>query len=409
MNKSIAIIVQRYGSEINGGAELHCRLLAETLSKVHDVEVLTTAAIDYNTWKSELPEGETFVNGIKVHRFTCKERDRRLSRKSANALSNPIYLLKHLRFKSLLRKFSPKWKDGEIWLKAQGPYCEALIGYLEKNHQKYDVLIFMSSLYYPTAVGIRIAPEKSILIPTAHDERAIYFHPYKQVFNTPAYIIYNTLTEKEFVEKLFRNHSIPNCIAGIGIEPVNPTFRFPKDKYGITDDFIVYVGRITPDKVVDLFDDFSEYKKCYSSTLKLVLIGQASISIPAHPDIIHLGFVSDELKNSAIKSALLLVLPSKFESLSMVVLESLYFRTPVLVSRKCEVLVEHCKISGAGFTFNNRTDFNNALEFARNNKAELKEMGVLGEKYVSVNYNWDTVIQKFNKAFDSIKTAQLKQ
>lgn len=38
----IAIVVQRYGADINGGAELHARYVAERLARYADVRVLTT-------------------------------------------------------------------------------------------------------------------------------------------------------------------------------------------------------------------------------------------------------------------------------------------------------------------------------------------------------------------------------
>ena len=49
--KKIAIVVQRYGLEVNGGAELHARLLAEELNKSNLVEVFTTCALDYDLWE----------------------------------------------------------------------------------------------------------------------------------------------------------------------------------------------------------------------------------------------------------------------------------------------------------------------------------------------------------------------
>lgn len=53
-NKKIAFVVQRYGLDVNGGAEYHCRLIAERMTKYFDVEVLTTCAIDYMTWKMNM-------------------------------------------------------------------------------------------------------------------------------------------------------------------------------------------------------------------------------------------------------------------------------------------------------------------------------------------------------------------
>ena len=58
----LAVVVQRYGADINGGAELHARYIAERLSRHAEVEVVTTCARDYVTWKNELPPGVEEIN-----------------------------------------------------------------------------------------------------------------------------------------------------------------------------------------------------------------------------------------------------------------------------------------------------------------------------------------------------------
>ena len=67
--EKIAFIVVRYGKDINGGAEYHCRMLAERLVNDYDVEVLTTCVKNYVTGDNEYPEGEEILNGVLVRRF----------------------------------------------------------------------------------------------------------------------------------------------------------------------------------------------------------------------------------------------------------------------------------------------------------------------------------------------------
>ena len=103
----IAIIVQRYGTEILGGSEYHCRLVAERLACRHDVEILTTCARDYITWANDYPVGTDRVRGVTVRRFAnALERDIN----SFNDYSNWIF---HNRHSS---------DDEQEWLKQRGAH-----------------------------------------------------------------------------------------------------------------------------------------------------------------------------------------------------------------------------------------------------------------------------------------------
>ena len=165
------------GAEILGGSEYHCRLIAERLAPRHQVEVLTTCAADYITWKNEYPEGSDRVRGVTVRRF-------------ANARTRDIQAFN--RYSEWIFN-NPHSRDDEIeWLRQQGPWCPSLLEYLEKNQAQYDVLICFTYLYAPTVLGVRIAPHKTILVPTAHDEPAIHLEIYKELFSLPAGMAYNT-------------------------------------------------------------------------------------------------------------------------------------------------------------------------------------------------------------------------
>ena len=66
---NLLFVVQRYGANVAGGAEAHCRMFAERLAaRGHDVTVLTSCARDYDTWADAYPPGVERIDGVDVHR-----------------------------------------------------------------------------------------------------------------------------------------------------------------------------------------------------------------------------------------------------------------------------------------------------------------------------------------------------
>ena len=76
--KRIALVNQRYGTEVNGGSEYYTRLIAERLTDDFEVDVITTKALDYTTWENYYKADSEDINGVHVLRFhveACRAED----------------------------------------------------------------------------------------------------------------------------------------------------------------------------------------------------------------------------------------------------------------------------------------------------------------------------------------------
>jgi glycosyltransferase involved in cell wall biosynthesis len=253
-------------------------------------------------------------------------------------------------------------------------------------------------------MGIREVYHKSIFVPTAHDEPYIYFNIYKDIFHKSRAIIYLTEKEKKFVEKQFMNHNVPNEVAAVGVSipEIVDAYAFQREK-GLTD-YIIYVGRIDEAKgCITLFDYFTQYKKRYPGSLKLVLMGKPVLPIPEDQDIISLGFVDEEEKVKGIAGAVALVLPSQYESLSLSVLEAFSLGTPVIVNGKCEVLLDHCVKSNAGLYYEDYWEFEGCIQYMLTHKEECQIMSDNAIEYIQDNYQWKVIDEKWNRFMENIE------
>lgn len=382
----IGFVVQRYGLEVSGGAELEARLLAEHLAPYVQVEVLTTCALDYMTWANHYPAGIEQVNGIPVRRFPIQSsRDVAAFNKfSADILSRP---------------HSPY--DEIRWMELQGPNAPTLFEFLREHHYRYDLILFFTYLYATTFWGLQIAPFKSLLFPTAHDEQWIYFDIFRMVFHLPRGFIFNSPEEDRFVRTLFHNEYIPGVVLGVGIEtPPRQSVRVIEEPY------LLYLGRIDESKgCSELFRYFLRYKEETRDPIKLVLIGSQAMRIPDHPDILFLGFMKEE-RFGWLEQAELLILPSPHESLSLATLEAWALGVPVLVNAAAVVLKSHCLRGQGGLYYTTEDEFIAALRLLRSNGKLRVQLGTQGKAYVERKYRWERIekayVEFFRKMYDLV-------
>ena len=392
MKKKIAIINQRYGLEVNGGSELYSRQIAERLIAKYDVEVLTSCAVEYVKWSNYYKEGVEQINGVTIRRFkTLHEREPKVfSALDSMMLSNP-----HI-----------EEEISEQWIEHMGPYCPELVEYVDKHQDEYEAIIVVTYLYYTAVKSIVRIKNKAIFIPTAHQEPFIHFDMYKKVFGAADAYVFLTDEEKDLVHSIFHNEDVPYEVMGVGVEvpEVVDSERFKK-KYNL-DNYLIYVGRIDEGKDCPrLFKYFLEYKRRVKSDLKLVLMGKAVCDIPKSPDIISLGFVSEEDKFDGIKGAKALILPSKFESLSISVLEAMTLSVPVIVNGICDVLKGHCVKSNGGLYYKNYFEFEGCINYMMEHPEEYAIMCKNARKYVEDYFQWDDIMKKFDSIIERVGKA----
>ena len=426
----LALIVQRYGPEVLGGSEHLCRLLAERLATQHEVDILTTCARDYVTWKNEYSEGSDRVRGVNVRRFAvAMTRDI----EAFNQQSDWIFNHPHTR------------ADEMDWLKQQGPWCPGLIDHLRRTEHQYDILIFFTYLYATTVLGLEVNPSKSILISTAHDEPAIGLDIYREVFMRPAALCYLTESERQFVQGRFADRPLLEEVVGVGVD-IPQRQPYPRLSSSSTDeadeergataavdedaprDFtpshllargaifrrrhrlygpvLLYGGRIDPGKgCEELIEYFSGFIK-EGGDATLALMGVKLMALPEEPAIRFAGLLSDRERVQALEAATVVACPSPYESLSLLALESMAVGTPILANARSAVLVEHCVKGNGGLYYADRDEFMECLRLLLSDGRLRAGLGQNGRDYVRRNYRWDVVLGKYDRIFAKLRNAR---
>lgn len=203
---------------------------------------------------------------------------------------------------------------------------------------------------------------------------------------------------------------IPN---GINAEDFQATdaagFR---KKYGLgNNSFIMFMGRLNSIKGPDLLLRAFCNVKDKLQDFHLVFVGpdggmlselkEMAVRLGGSGRVHFTGYIGGGEKSQAYHAADLLVIPSRQEAMSIVVLEAGIVGTPVLLTDQCSF--DEVERIGGGMVVPASVDgLKKGLLGILKNPDKLTAMGGNLKKYVIASYTWDSVISKYLKLYHQI-------
>ena len=384
----LAVVVQRYGADINGGAELHARYVAEHLARHAEVEVFTTCARDYVTWANEWPEGAAPEGGVLVRRFPV-------------SASRDVFDFARRSTLVFTRRHSVR--DELAWLDSEGPTSPALLRTLTAEQARFDWIVVFSYRYHHAFHAVRALASKVVLVPTAERDAAVGLSIFGPIFRGVRALMFNSHEERAMLQHA-AGRDLSGVVVGIGSDVPERTDpeRFRR-AFKMRRPFAIYIGRIDENKGCgELFAHFQRYANAFPRGMDLVLIGSAVMNVPKHPRIHHLGFLDDRDKFDALAASDLLIMPSYFESLSMVALEAWALGKPVLANGRCDVLNGQCLRSNAGLFYENYGEFAETLYAITSGPGLSDTLGRNGRTYFRTHYAWPVIERKYLETFERV-------
>ncbi|HNV07511.1 MAG TPA: glycosyltransferase family 4 protein [Dokdonella sp.] len=395
MKPRIAIVTIRCHEKLVGGAEALAWQYAGLLTGDFAVEILTSSAFDYTHWKNDLAVGEEDRDGILIRRFKVV--------RGRTAYFHGLHQLMLDAFaqrKETSSRLHYGWPEAleEEFIHAQGPNCPDLLTHLREHGDGYAAVFFLPYLYPMILDGIRAMPHRRwALIPALHDEPPAYLETFAHMGRSAPRILWNTLAEKRLGARIWNLEGGNVVSMTVAVEPAAAAVEEKP--------YLLYCGRIDVSKgCAALLEGFDAYKRANPrSPLQLVLTGNDVLGVGKRRDVRYLGFVDEERKFELMAGAVAFVQPSPYESLSIVLLEAMAQRAPVIVNGQCEVLVDHVHESQSGYVYRNQGEFIDAVSRVLVlGSGARAEQGAKAREYVLKNYSEAQVSARLRAEVDAL-------
>lgn len=350
-------------------------------SRGHDVEVLTTSAVDHYSWANELPEGISEERGIVVRRFAVARRPSRA------ALGAQL---------SIQAGRVPGIDHQASWLGFHFA-CPGLFEHIARYGSGYDAVVFAPYLFWSTTACLPLVADRAVFMPCLHDETYARLELVRSTLALPALVWFLSAPEHHLAHELGplpRRHSVTG--AGVPVPRSYDPAGFRK-RHGLSMPFLLYAGRREGGKGLSWLLGALAVS---GAEVGLVVIGKGEpgsrFSVPPALEgrVVDLGFVEDSERDDAFAAALAYVQPSRVESFSRTVMEAWLAGTPVLGLTLNEVVAWHLRRSGGGLGFSDATSLAGAVAQLRSADGLGSQLGAAGRRYVIENYTWPVVLDR---------------
>ncbi len=400
----LAFVVQRYGADIAGGSEAHCRDLAHRLAPRHDITVLTTCARDYVTWRNAMPAGESRDGAVRVLRFPVR-RPRRL--KVFAELSDDVFD----------GQAAPTRQDD--WFRENGPDTPALLDHLQSHGHAYDLVLFWTFRYAPSYFGVPLVADRAVLVPTAEEDAAIRLPVLEAFFRKPAGYLFLTLKRKRWSVARAGRPLRPAATIGIGLEPVAPRRPEPRQRATAPAAAARHPTGVRPlpgsrrsqqgvRHAARLFPALSRRRRWAGHDADTRRADEDAWCRSTRRSALS-ATCPTSLRTALLAHARFLIVPSPYESLSIVLLEAWNHATPALVNARCRVL------AGTGRAARTAACTSARLGNSARRSATCSHMLTSAPRsaaracaYVEREYRWPNVLGRVEQLLDEVVGARTR-
>jgi glycosyltransferase involved in cell wall biosynthesis len=324
-------VTHQYAPAIGGSERYITDLSEELVRRGHQIDVYTSRATDYHTWKSVLPR-RAVINGVNIRRFNA------LPRRGHTWRALDIGLGNYWHSRSLL--YEPFIFYGN------GPIMPGLFAAIAANAHQYD-LMHINQLHYAHAAtayaAARLRGLPVVTTPHLHaEQRETYDVGYLLDVLAGSQIIFaDTVGEHDFL----LSKGFPPMQVVIGGGSLNMKLFPPQDtaaaraSLGIpTDAFVVlFLGRKTAYKGLEpSVRAFLELCKSHPHAYFVAMGPESESSLKLWreignlPNVLVRARVEDDERLAALAACDVLLLPSSGEAFGIVYLEAWAYHKPVI-------------------------------------------------------------------------------